>query len=137
MSIELITLIPSLNPSAAGAPTILPDSRAKSGAGWMASPMGGHVPIYCANCGVPGGMVPEANMTFAFWLCKPCFATHGELTNTMVMPDEVFWEEVRQAQHERHGHSLTAEETLIALADPESLESRLAKDRAALTPAAG
>jgi hypothetical protein len=130
-------LIASLNPSAAGAPSILPDSRARSAVGWVASPMGGHVPIYCANCGVAGGMVPEENMTFAFWLCKPCFATHGEITNTMVMPDEVFWEEVKHAQLEKHGHTLNAEETRLALADPESLESRLARDRGALTPHAG
>ncbi len=129
--------IVSLNPSASGASTILPDSRAKSGTGWTPTVMGGYVPIYCGNCGVPGGMVPEENMTFAFWLCKPCFATHGEITNTMVMPDEVFFEEVKQAQLERYGHNLNAEETVAALADPESLESRLAKDRVALTPSAG
>jgi hypothetical protein len=81
--------------------------------------------------------MPEENMTFAFWLCNLCFAKHGDITNTMVMPDEVFWEEVKQAQLDKHGHTLNVEETLVALADPESLESRLARDRGALTPAAG
>lgn len=116
------------------APLVLPDSRAANPTGLVPSVNGWQVPIFCASCGVKGGLVPEENMTFAFWLCNPCFAAHGEITNTMVMPDEVFWEEVKHAQLDKYGHNLTPEETIASLADPESLESRLARDRAALTP---
>src|SRR4051812_5939621 len=120
---------------------ILPDSRQRV----LMTPKGAvnmgvagfQVPIFCANCGVQGGTVPEENMTFAFWICTPCFAAHGEITNTMVMPDEVFWAEVQQAQETKYGRSLTADETALSLADPDSLESLLARSRAALTPHAG
>jgi len=122
-------------------PSVLPDSRTRL----IATPhaavnmglAGFQVPIFCASCGAPGGHVPEENMTFVFWLCTPCFQAHGEITNTMVMPDEVFWEEVKQAQLAKYGRALNAEETERSLADPESLESRLARSRAALTPHAG
>lgn len=119
---------------------VLPDSRLRTistvkgavnrlGAYWQ--------PIFCASCGDPGGQVPEENCTFAFWLCNECFAKYGELTNMYVMPDEVFFEEVRQAQLAKYGRALSADETRASLADPESLESRLARDRAALTPHGG
>ena len=98
---------------------------------------GYNVPIFCASCGAPGGEVPEENCTFAFYLCNPCFAKYGDLTTLMVMPDEVFWEEVRQAQLAKHGRVLTAEEMRAALEDPESLESVLARCRKAMTPHAG
>lgn len=92
------------------------------------------VPIYCAVCAKQGGYVPEENMTFAAWLCDDCYHTHGDPFNGMVMPDEVFWARVHAEQREQHGRELTPEETVVALADPNSLESRLARDRAVLTP---
>lgn len=116
---------------------ILPDSRTSVLRGAVQSVNGYHVPIFCPSCGAEGGFVPQENMTFAFWLCNPCFAAHGEMTNTMVMPDEVYWKEVEHAQLEKHGRALTAEETLIELSNPESLESLLARDRIHLTPHAG
>ena len=54
------------------------------------------VPIYCANCGMSGGFVPEENCDFAFWLCDKCFETHGMVAGTMATPDEVFWNRVAQ-----------------------------------------
>ena len=116
--------------------TVLPDSRLRNPKGLVQSFVGYEVPIYCANCGVQGGTCPEENMTFAFYLCTPCFQTYGELTNTMVIPDEVFWREVEVAQREKYGRSLTSEETVASLADSESLESRLARSRADMTPKA-
>lgn len=116
---------------------ILPDSRTSTihtPKGAVMGTMGWEVPIFCASCGVEGGRVPQENMNFVFWLCKECFAKHGYLTNMMVMPDEVFWEEVKQAQLAKYGHNLNADETRLALSDPESLESRLARSRAAMTP---
>jgi hypothetical protein len=92
------------------------------------------VPIYCAQCGKQGGMVPEANMTFACWLCDDCYHTHGALLNATVIPDEVFWAEVAEAQREKYGRNATAAETAAALHDPNSLESLLARSRAAMTP---
>jgi hypothetical protein len=116
---------------------ILPDSRVSTvftPKGAVMGAMGWEVPIYCGSCGCEAGRVPQENMTFVFWLCNSCFATHGEITNTMVMPDEVYWEEVKQAQLAKYGHSLNAEETLASLANPDSLESLLARSREAMTP---
>ena len=124
-----------------GRANILPDSRTRT----IATPkgavnrgvMGFIQPIFCASCGADGGTVMEENCDFAFWLCTPCFEKYGELTNLYVMPDEVFFERVKQAQLEKYGRVLTADETRASLADPESLESRLARDRANLTPHGG
>jgi len=91
-------------------PNVLPDSRTKDGRGAVLGPGGYWVPIYCASCGAEGGLVPVENMTFAFYLCTPCFAKHGALTNMMMMPDEVFWEKVKQAQLEQYGRVLSTEE---------------------------
>ena len=77
---------------------ILPDSRTISGRGAIRGPGGSWTPIFCANCGTAGGRVPEENMTFAFWLCNPCWEKHGAIAGTMVTPDEVFWAEVAEEQ---------------------------------------
>ena len=61
-------------------------------------PGGNWVPIFCANCHTPGGRVPEENMTFAFWLCNPCWEKYGAPAALMVSPDEVFWSEVAAEQ---------------------------------------
>lgn len=122
-------------------PLILPDSRQRT----IATPKdavnlgaaGFYVPIFCGSCGAPGGQVPQENMTFVSWFCNSCFEKYGDQTLLYVMPDEVFWAEVANAQQEKYGRSLTAEETVLSLADPDSLESRLARSRAALTPKAG
>lgn len=95
------------------------------------------VPIFCASCGCDGGAVPQENMSFAFWLCNSCFDKHGASTLFMTTPDSVFWEEVKQAQLAKYGRFLTPEEVADKLTDPESLESRLARDRKLLTPHAG
>jgi hypothetical protein len=116
---------------------VLPDSRARiictpkrslciAGAWWE--------PVFCANCGVQGPRVPEENMTFAFWLCTSCYETWGEIAGTMAMPDEVFFQTLRDAQRERYGRLLTPEEAQAELANPDSLLSTLARSRAALTP---
>lgn len=92
---------------------ILPDSRARAGRGSVPSQILGGVswvPIYCANCGDPGGMVPEENTTFAFWLCTPCFETHGEIAGMMAQPDSVFYEKVKQEQIEKYGRELAPHE---------------------------
>jgi len=120
--------------------TLFPDSRLRT----VMTPkaaiptwFGWQVPIYCASCGTPAGCVPEENMTFAFYLCNECFKTHGDSTLFMTMPDQVFWATVAEAQLEKYGRYLSAEEVVEKLTDPESLESRLARDRKFLTPHAG
>lgn len=115
---------------------VLPDSRLKSvltprnavnrgGVFW--------VPIFCLSCAVPGGLVPEENMTGVSYFCDACADKYGNLDGLMI-PDRVFFALVQQEQIEKYGRILTADETVAALADPASLESRLARDRANLTP---
>jgi hypothetical protein len=94
---------------------VLPDSRAKTTKGRVSIKGSTYVPIYCANCGAPGGGVPEEHMTFAFYLCDPCCETHGHIAGTYVEPDAVFFEKVKQAQLEEYGRPLTAEELSSAL----------------------
>ena len=67
-------------------------------------------PVFCANCGADGGMVPQANMTFLFYLCNTCAETHGAIAGTMQMPDEVFFAKLAEAQLERYGRYLAPEE---------------------------
>ena len=98
--------------------SVLPDCRSREARGLTFICGVPWQPIYCASCGAAGGMVPQENTTFAFWLCNPCFATHGELTNVMMMPDEVFWGHVAQEQMEKYGRLLTNEElTDVVAAD--------------------
>lgn len=117
---------------------LLPDSRArarsKGALGQVQSKAGMQEPVYCMSCGVHGGWVPAQNMTFVGWLCRACEPKYGELAGLMVMPDEVFWARVQAEQQATYGRPLTPEETVLALHDPDSLESQLARERAALTP---
>jgi len=68
------------------------------------------VPIFCANCGVEGGFVPEETCNFAFYLCQSCADKLPPLEGTYVEPDVVFWEKVKLAQLETYGRELAAEE---------------------------
>lgn len=49
-------------------------------------------------------------MTFMFYLCNKCAETHGAIAGTMLMPDEVFFEKLRQEQLAAYGRYLTQEE---------------------------
>jgi len=111
----------------------LPDSRLKDSKGTVRLPFASictmnWVPIFCANCGAPGGWVPEETTTFAFYLCNSCAEKWSPLAGTMCMPDEVFWQKVKDAQIERYGRELTAPEIREALKDGDSILARLAKD---------
>jgi hypothetical protein len=53
------------------------------------------VPIYCANCGSDGGLVPEET-NFAFYLCIPCSEKWDPPPGTWLVPDEVFWQRVAE-----------------------------------------
>ena len=86
----------------------LPDSRlSRTSPSINRGILGTWIPLFCAHCGTPGGSVPEAATTFAFWLCNPCFASHGSITHLYAMPDELFWERLKQEQHETYGRLLT------------------------------
>jgi hypothetical protein len=86
-------------------------------------------PIYCANCGGDGGLVPEAGCDFAFYLCQGCAEKQGPITGYWMMPDEVYWEKVKQAQLEEYGRELFPEEIVEALKDENSIIAKLAKDK--------
>jgi len=109
-------------------PHILPDSRAKTARGLVAVRGVNYVPIYCANCGAPGGGVPQEAMTFVFYLCNPCCEKWGPIAGVCVEPDAVFFEKLRQAQIEEYGRILTAEEIARSLDDDSSMLSKLARE---------
>ena len=109
---------------------VLPDCRTKRVTG--AEPGFGlsWIPIFCANCGKEGGSVPEENMTFAFWLCLPCAETYGKIAGMMMMPDEVFWEQMKQEQLDKFGRLLTTSELLaIVEADTSPLATLVKQGR--------
>lgn len=110
---------------------ILPDCRMKNPKrvirhfwfGWM-------VEVYCGNCGKPLPLlVPEKNCNFVFWLCDPCYETHGTIAGMYVEPDVVFWEKVKQAQLEEFGRELSGPEIVEALKDENHILAKLARDR--------
>ena len=111
----------------------LPDSRLKDSKGTVRLPFASicpmnWVPIFCANCGAPGGWVPEETTTFAFYLCNSCAEKWSPLAGTLAVPDEVFWQKVKDAQIEKYGRELTREEIVAALEDQESALAKLARD---------
>lgn len=91
--------------------------------------------LYCASCGKDGGRVLKTDVPnkeeFAFYLCDPCGAKYGNIQGTYAVPDEVFFEKVKQAALERklQPQDLTEQTIVILLDDPESWLSKLAKDR--------
>lgn len=105
---------------------ILPDSRAKNPKNVIRSPFGNLVICYCANCGVEWGRVREEEMTFAFVLCNACAEKMGPVAGMMAVPDEAFFERVRQ---EREAAKLEDPiELLRALEDPSTALGKLATD---------
>jgi len=80
------------------------------------------IPIFCANCGVDGGHVPEPSKDFAFYLCDAhqngCAEKWTDVVGLMIVPQEKFWEVARQEQLERLGREMTVTEVADALKDP-------------------
>ena len=90
---------------------LLPDCRTQHApAGVNRGVLGTWLPVFCANCGADGGLVPEEATTFCFYLCNTCAETHGQIANVYLMPDEVFFAKVAEAQLERYGRYLTPDE---------------------------
>lgn len=87
---------------------ILPDARAKSGAGGIYNPtFGWMVPVYCINCGVQGGDVPAETTTSVFWQCTPCHEKHGAIPGLHMTTDAAFHAKVAEAQLNEFGRYLT------------------------------
>jgi hypothetical protein len=106
---------------------VLPDSRARDTKGRIFTTGGAWIPVFCANCGVNGGSCPEENMTFMFYLCQKCFETHGAITGTMIMPDEVFFEKLKQEQMASYGHYLSQQEIAAVVEEDASPLATLLK----------
>lgn len=91
------------------------------------------VPIFCANCGADGGMVPEETKDVAFYLCdsnqNDCAARYGPIAGTMPIPDEVFWAAVRAECLAQKGRDFTAEEVILAINDETNPLAKLARER--------
>lgn len=88
-------------------------------------------PIYCASCGISGGMVPEPSKDFAFYLCDEdrnnCSSKWSPLVDHMIVPQERFWEVARQEQLEKLGRQMTANEIIEAMRDPNHWLWKLAR----------
>ncbi len=87
------------------------------------------VPIYCANCGADGGFVPEENCNFAFYLCNACAEKWSPLEGTYLVPDNVFWQRLKEEQISRYGRELSETELVELLKDENNSLSKLCKDR--------
>lgn len=112
---------------------LLPDSRLKHNGtpkGRVFTPMGAFVPVFCANCGKEGGLCPEENMNFLFYQCNDCAQKYGQLAGTLSMPDEVFWEQVKQEQMASYGRYLTELELAAVVEADASPLATLIKGRA-------
>lgn len=113
----------------------LPNCIARNPVGrrWIAR-VGWCVPVYCANCGVLGGYVPESAVSkeFAFYLCEngPLNCEKlGAIAGVTMVPDEVFWQKAKEAQIEKFGRVLTPEETAEALKDEHHILTKLTRER--------
>lgn len=109
-------------------PDILPDSRARETKGRIFTQIGVWIPVFCANCGVPGGSCPEENMTFLFYLCNKCAETHGAIAGTMMMPDEVFFQKLKEEQIASYGRYLTQPELAAVVEADASPLAKLLKE---------
>lgn len=92
---------------------VLPDSRARDPKRVIPSVYGDWIIISCASCSREGGRVLAQQARedgFAFWLCNDCFGKYGELTNMMVMPDELWWSAIQAEQVETYGRVLSFDE---------------------------
>lgn len=107
----------------------LPDSRSRAGRGVVLVNGENFVPVYCANCGKPYGVVPESHITHVFVLCdQGCAGKFGDLAHTYADPDELFRRNATEAQLEKFGRLLTPEEVEKAIEDRDSVFAALMRD---------
>ena len=114
---------------------LLPDSRLRDRAkGVIRGLFGGlgfinWTPIYCANCGIPYGYVPEENCDFTCWLCNDCADKYGQQFGAALMPEEVFWEKARFEQLEKYGRLLNPHELQAVAESGSSPLAKLLRDK--------
>jgi hypothetical protein len=108
---------------------LLPDSRTKVQKNVVRMGALNWTPIFCANCGKDGGLVPAENCNFAFYLCIPCSETMPPIEGVYMVPDEVFWQKVKEEQLSTYGRELSAEEIVEILKDDNQPLTKLCKDR--------
>lgn len=106
---------------------ILPDSRADYTKGCIYTPAGVYIPYFCGNCGKECGWCPE-DATFMFYLCRNCEGKYGEVAGLMRLPDEDYWEKLKQEQMASYGHYLTQEELAKVVEEDNSPLARLLKE---------
>ncbi len=89
--------------------------------------------LFCASCGADGGRVLRTDIPnreeFAFYLCNSCAEKHGTIDGAYFVPDEVFFQKVREAQIEKEGRELTVNEITEALQNSDHYLAKLVHDR--------
>jgi hypothetical protein len=69
------------------------------------------VPVYCANCGKPYGMVPESHITHVFALCdQGCAGKYGDAAHKYIDPDAVYADIATAEAFAKYGRPLTPAE---------------------------
>lgn len=106
---------------------VLPESRARDTKGMIFTAAGVYIPFYCANCGKHCGSCPEEGMTFLFYLCPKCEVTYGKVSGLMALPDEVYWEKLKQEQFAHFGYYPTQAELSKVLEEDASPLATLLK----------
>jgi hypothetical protein len=107
---------------------LLPDTRLKIPTKVQRHKDQNWVPIFCANCGKDGGWVPD-NSTFAFYICTPCAAKCGNIDGTYMVPDEVFFDKLRNVQIEEFGRELSVYEMTEAIKNENNVLSKLVSEK--------
>jgi len=112
---------------------ILPICTTRSGVGGMYIRGIWCVPEYCMFCGKQHGYCnassTEPGGGYVGYVCDDCASIprNSELVGMSLVPDEVHWQRVREAQLEEHGRVLTLDELAVELSDVNSPMSRLAR----------
>lgn len=84
-----------------------------------------HVPIFCMNCGAPGGLVPEQGIYFVGWMCDDCQEKNPLPTGTYALPDH----EYNQRVAEEWAKAGSLERVIEELKNEGSTLAKLAKDQ--------
>lgn len=108
---------------------VLPDCRTKVQKNVVRLGNLNWIPIFCANCGADGGMIPEDNHDFAFYLCIPCSEKWGNIDGVYMEPDHVFWERLQAEEMGKYGRILTLDEEVEVLKDGNSTLAKLAREK--------
>jgi len=86
-----------------------------------------HVPVFCMNCGTPGGLVPEQGIYFVGWMCDSCQEKYPLPPGTCAFPDHEYNQRVA-GEWAKLGPDPVAKAVEL-LKDDRSTLSRLAKDQ--------